>query len=66
MSGKWENPNIPHSGWECIDVQDMGKPVFTCQMCEKELIRYAHYMQHQKYDDILVVGCICAGKIGQV
>ena len=35
MSGKWENPSVPHSGWECIDIQDLGEPVMTCQMCEQ-------------------------------
>jgi len=63
MSGKWENPNVPHSGWECIDVQDLGEPIMTCQMCEREIIRYAHYMRHPNYQRGLTVGCICAGKM---
>jgi len=63
MSGQWGNPNIPHSGWECIDVRDLGKPSMTCHMCEREIIRYVHYMMHPKYRNILQVGCICAGKM---
>ena len=63
MNGKWENPNVPHSGWMCVDIQDFGKPVATCQMCEKETIRYAHYMRHSKYPQTLMVGCVCAGRM---
>ena len=63
MSGKWENPNIPHGGWKCVDIKDLGKPDMTCQMCEKEIIRYAHYMRHPGYQGMLIVGCICAGKM---
>ena len=63
MSGKWEKPNVPHKGWSCIDIKDLGKPIMTCQMCEKETIRYAHYMGHSGYQGVLIVGCICAGKM---
>ena len=63
MSGKWDNPSVPNSGWECVDVQDLGEPIMTCQMCEREIIRYAHYMQHPAYRYGLTVGCICAGKM---
>jgi hypothetical protein len=63
MSGKWDNPNVPKSGWECIDVKDYGKTIMTCQMCERENIRYAHFMRHPAYKGILIAGCICAGKM---
>jgi len=63
MSGKWDNPDIPKKDWECIDIKDYGKPVMTCQMCEREIIRYAHYMRHAKYKGIIIAGCICAGKM---
>jgi len=63
MSGKWENHNVPHNGWECIDIQDLGTPAMVCQMCEHEIIRYAHYMRHSDYNTTLVVGCVCAGRM---
>ena len=63
MPGKLENSNIPQSGWICVDIQDFGKRVATCQMCEKETIRYAHYMRHPDYPHTLRVGCVCAGKM---
>jgi hypothetical protein len=62
MYDKREIPDIPQSGWECIDIEDLGAPVMACQMCN-EIIRYAHYMQHKNYPDVLVVGCICAGNM---
>ena len=40
ISNKWENPDIPHSGWECINIQDFGEPVMTCLMFGRETIRY--------------------------
>ena len=63
MAGKWENPNIPHEGWECIDIEDLGSRVTVCQMCEKETIRYAHYMRHSDCQGLLIVGCVCAGRM---
>jgi len=63
ISNKWENPDIPHSGWECINIQDFGEPVMTCLMCGRETIRYVHYMRHPDYPVTLEVGCICAGKM---
>jgi superfamily I DNA/RNA helicase len=63
MSGKWENPDVPHSGWECVDIEDLAAHTLTCQMCEHEKIRYAHYMRHSNYPNMLVVGCICAGNM---
>ena len=63
MSGKWEIQNIPHSGWMCVDIEDFGAPLMTCQMCEREKIRYAHYMRHPEYKNVMIVGCICAGKM---
>ena len=63
MTGKWKIKGIPRSGWKCIDIQDLGKPSLLCQMCEHEKIRFAHYMQHQNYREVLIAGCICAGNM---
>ena len=61
--GKWSMPNIPHKGWACIDIEDLGEPSSVCEMCESQPIRYVHYMKHSEYEDVLRVGCICAGKM---
>lgn len=59
--GKWSEKGVPHKGWECVEVEDLGKPAAVCKMCESQAIRYAHYMQHPDYPNILIVGCVCAG-----
>ena len=54
MSTRWNNKNVPHKGWICIDVIDVredGQPVDeteyeTCMMCGNERIRYAHILKH--------------------
>jgi len=63
LYGKWGQKGVPHKGWFCIGIEDLGKISQTCQMCEIKKIRYVHYMEHPKYDDILEVGCNCAGRM---
>ena len=58
----WRQDDVPHSGWTCVDVVDLGEPVGICQMCGYQIIRYAHQMEHPKYHS-LSVGCVCAGKM---
>ncbi len=58
--GKWSEPGVPHKGWTCIDVEDLGAPETTCEMCESREIRYVHHMQHVNYRGTLGVGCVCA------
>ena len=53
---------MPHKGWHCFDVEDLGKPTHTCEMCGQEQIRFVHYMRHLEHRD-LQVGCICAEKM---
>jgi hypothetical protein len=60
-SGKWSRPGVPHKGWTCIDIDDLGEPATTCEMCETMEIRYVHHMQHPNYPDVLECGCVCAG-----
>lgn len=64
-TGKWTDPSVPHSGWTCTLVEDLGQPDETCQMCEVQEIRYVHTMEHPDYPDPLHVGCICAGNMEQ-
>ena len=58
----WKRDDVPHSGWHCVDVVDLGEPVGICQMCGYQIIRYAHQMEHPDYGS-LSVGCVCAGRM---
>jgi hypothetical protein len=60
-TGKWTQADVPHKGWSCIDVQDAGEPSRLCEMCETQMVRYVHTMEHPDYEGTLGVGCICAG-----
>src|SRR5262245_50790777 len=60
-TGKWREPGVPHRGWTCVDIEDLGEPSHTCEMCETMVVRYAHAMTHPDYPEELRVGCICAG-----
>ncbi|WP_348694095.1 hypothetical protein [Duganella fentianensis] len=59
--GKWSVAGVPHKGWECVDIVDMGEPSQECGMCETSMVRYVHRMEHPDYEETLGVGCICAG-----
>ena len=60
--GNWSpKSDVPHRGWECVQIEDLGAPSFICEMCKRQKIRYVHYMEHSEHPDILKVGCICAG-----
>lgn len=58
----WKREDVPHSGWECEGVSDLGEPVGICEMCGYQIIRYAHHMYHKDYGH-LTAGCVCAGKM---
>jgi len=59
--GKWAQPGVPHKGWYCINVEDLGEPSSQCEMCETVDIRYVHYMKNDRYPEVLGCGAICAG-----
>jgi len=63
MRGKWAQPGVPHKGWTCIDITDLGEPSEICEMCETQEIRYVHYMTHPDWADTLGCGCVCAGNM---
>ncbi len=63
--GKWSDPDVPHKGWSCVDVEDLGEPAATCEMCETQEIRYVHHMEHPDYRETLAVGCVCAEHMEQ-
>ena len=61
--GKWSEPDIPHNGWTCTYVEDLEEPDAICEMCERQEIRYVHYMVHPEYPGEIAAGCICAGRM---
>ena len=59
--GKWSQQGVPHKGWQCYELEDLGDLIEKCEMCETQSIRYVHHMKHPDYGDVLRVGCVCAG-----
>lgn len=59
----WTNPGIPHKGWTCLEIHDIGTASSACGMCGNEQVRFIHTMRHPDYDGVLEVGCICAEKM---
>ncbi len=67
----WDVKGVPHRGWECESVIDVGEWAGTgdeieyeqCEMCGNERIRYVHIMKHRNYPKKLGVGCVCAEKM---
>ncbi len=58
----WRREDVPHDGWYCTGITDLGAPVGVCEMCGYQIIRYVHHMIHPSYRP-LGVGCVCAGKM---
>lgn len=63
--GKWSGKGVPHRGWRCVEIEDLGAPKATCGMCEAQRIRFVHYMEHDDYPGTLPCGCVCAGHMEQ-
>lgn len=61
----WKRSDVPHSGWVCTGVSDLGAPSASCGMCGKQIIRYVHHMRHPEYRRSVGAGCVCAGKNGE-
>lgn len=59
----WNQSDIPHKGWVCVDVIDNETADATCEMCGNERIRYVHAMSHPQNNLQLDVGCVCAEKM---
>ncbi len=59
--GLWEQPEVPHREWECVEVFDRGEDNLSlCEMCQFAMVRYVHVMEHAEYDERVHAGCICA------
>jgi hypothetical protein len=63
VTGKWSRSGVPHKGWTSVDIEDLGEPSATCEMCETQEIRYVHHMEHPSYRESLGCGCVCAGRM---
>ncbi|MHC5609922.1 MAG: hypothetical protein ACYTXA_02515 [Nostoc sp.] len=64
----WDNPDFPKCEWKHVDVIDVtdGDPnalLHTCEACGREDVRYVHQLKHDLWDEIIEVGCICAGNL---
>jgi len=59
--GRWSESGLPHSGWSCVDVDDIGAPDEICGMCLSQPVRYIHVMRHPYRSETIRAGCICAG-----
>lgn len=59
----WKRDDVPHEGWSCVDIIDLGAPVGVCRMCGYQIIRYVHIMEHPQYRRRIGAGCVCAGKM---
>ncbi len=59
----WKRNDVPHEGWTCEGVIDLGALVGTCRMCGKQIIRYVHVMRHPEYPRTIGAGCVCAGRM---
>jgi hypothetical protein len=60
--GYWsrEKTELPKDEkWICIEVKKVDDPQ-ECEMCGKEDVTYVHVMSHDKYPDLMKVGCSCA------
>ena len=59
----WKRDDVPHEGWVCEGIVDLGEPVGTCRMCGRQIIRYVHIMRHPAYPRKIGAGCVCAGRM---
>ena len=59
----WKRDDVPHSGWYCTGMIDLGAPVGVCRMCGHQIIRYVHVMKHDNFYRTIGAGCVCAAKM---
>ena len=68
--GKWSRKGIPHRDWKCVGWYDSKSDApheeglhLTCDMCEKQPIRYVSIMEHEDWHEKLHCGCVCAANM---
>ena len=59
----WNRRDVPHFGWTCEGIVDLGGPYGVCRMCGHQVIRYVHIMKHPNYWRRIGAGCVCAGRM---
>ena len=59
----WKRDDVPHEGWTCEAIYDLGEPVGICRMCGHQIIRYVHVMSHPQFARKIGAGCVCAGRM---
>ena len=59
----FRSDDVPHEGWVCEAIYDLGEPAGICRMCGHQVIRYVHVMRHPAYPKTIGAGCVCAGKM---
>ena len=59
----WKRADVPHEGWCCVNLIDLGSPSGTCGMCGHQIIRYVHIMTHPDYPGSVGAGSVCAGRM---
>ncbi len=59
----WKRDDVPHEGWTCEAIYDLGEPAGICRMCGHQIIRYVHVMSHPEYPRKIGAGCVCAGRM---
>ena len=59
----WKRDDVPHDGWECTGIVDLGGPAGVCRMCGRQIIRYVHVMRHPDMTRTVGAGCVCAGRM---
>ncbi|MGN1408818.1 MAG: ATP-dependent helicase [Eubacteriales bacterium] len=59
----WKRSDVPHEGWKCVNIIDLGAPLGICRMCGYQIIRYVHVMEHPSYPRKIGAGCVCAGRM---
>lgn len=67
VNGKWADAAVPKRGWVMAHSFDCGPEEGAwqiCAMCEVQVIRFVHVMEHEAYGaGELECGCICAGRM---
>lgn len=66
----WKQPEFPHRGWTLLCVVDLRDDegvdfddYENCQACDREHIRYAHYLRHPSWPELILAGCVCSGNL---
>jgi hypothetical protein len=59
----WDDPSFPKTDWKHLGVEELEVAGFTCEACGKEEIRFVHRLKHTLWEEIISVGCVCAGRL---